>query len=185
MRQLVFLLEGPSEKEAIQAWLPALLPAGVEPHFIVFDGKQDMERRMALKLRHWVRPDSRFIVLRDQDSAACANVKAALMARCVESGRAAECTVRVACHELESFFLGDWQAVARAFELPRLAKLDRKAVYRDPDRIALPEAELRRHLPGYQKRDGARRIAPHMDLQRNRSRSFVHLRAAIARQAQP
>ena len=69
MRHLVFLLEGPSEKEALEAWVPTLLPPGVQSHFIVFEGKQDMERRMALKLRHWMQPDSRFIVLRDQDSA--------------------------------------------------------------------------------------------------------------------
>lgn len=184
MRHLVFLLEGPSEKEALEAWLPALLPSDVQAHFIVFDGKQDMERRMALKLRHWLLPESRFIVLRDQDSAVCTEVKAALVARCVEAGRVSACIVRVACHELESFFLGDWAAVAKAFGLPRLAELDRKAVYRDPDRIALPAAELARHVPGYQKREGARRIAPHMDLQRNRSRSFVQLRDAITRQVQ-
>jgi hypothetical protein len=185
MRHLVFLLEGPSEKDALEAWLPALLPPVVMAHFIIFEGKQDMERRMAMKLRHWMRPDSRFIVLRDQDSAACVDVKSALMRRCAESGRAADCIVRVACHELESFFLGDWRAVARAFDLPRLAKLDRKALYRDPDRIALPEAELRRHVPGYQKREGARRIAPHMDLRNNRSRSFAHLREAITRHTEP
>ena len=183
MRQLVFLLEGPSERDAIEAWLPKLLPAGVEAHFIVFDGKQDMERRMALKLRRWLRPDSRFIVLRDQDSADCRAVKASLQARCVEAGRAHECLVRVACHELENFFLGDWQAVAQAFNQPRLAELDRKAVYREPDHIALPAAELRRHLPGYQKREGARRIAPCMNLARNRSLSLAHLRDAIVRQA--
>jgi hypothetical protein len=181
MRHLVFLLEGPSEKEAIHAWLPMLLPDGVQAHFIVFEGKQDMERRLALKLRHWMLADSRFIVLRDQDSAACTDVKAALVACCKASGREAECVVRVACHELESFFLGDWQAVAQAFGMPRLADLDRKAVYRDPDRITLPAAELERHVPGYQKREGARRIAPHMDLQRNRSRSFLQLRDAITR----
>lgn len=185
MRHLVFLLEGPSEKEAIVAWLPVLLPAQTQAHFIVFDGKQDMEKRMALKMRHWRLPASRFIVLRDQDSGDCGQVKAALWARCVEAGREAETLVRVACHELESFFLGDWLAVARGFGVPRLAELDRKAIYRDPDRITLPEAELRRHIPSYQKREGARRIAPHMDLQRNRSRSFAHLRDAITRLVQP
>jgi hypothetical protein len=183
MKHLVFLLEGPSEKEAISAWLPTLLPCGVQAHFIVFDGKQDMERRMVLKLRHWRLPDTRFIVLRDQDSSDCKDVKATLLARCVEAGRQAETLVRVACHELESFFLGDWLAVARAFELPRLADLDRKAIYRDPDRIALPEGELKRHIPAYQKREGARRIAPHMDMRNNRSRSFGHLRDAITRLA--
>lgn len=184
MKHLVFLLEGPCEREVLQAWLPTMLPEGVQVHFIVFEGKQDMERRMVSKMRYWQQPDSRFVVLRDQDSADCLDVKARLRERCKEAGRD-DATVRVACHELESFFLGDWPAVAKAFDNPRLADLARKAIYRDPDRIALPEAELRRHVSGYQKRDGARRIAPHMDLNRNSSRSFCHLRDAIERLARP
>ncbi len=53
------------------------------------------------------------------------------------------------------------------------------------DESGRPEGELRRHIPEYQKREGARRIAPHMDLQRNRSRSFGHLRDAITRLVRP
>ncbi|MFM2118542.1 MAG: hypothetical protein RL722_10 [Pseudomonadota bacterium] len=182
-RHLVFLLEGPSEKDALESWLPRLLPqTDFQAHYIVFDGKQDMERRMVLKLRHWQLPNSRFIVLRDQDSADCRQVKASLAARCREAGRP-DAIVRVACHELETFFLGDWPAVGKAFGNPKLADLTRRAVYRDPDHIALPEAELRRHVPGYQKREGARRIAPHMTLTDNRSRSFTHLRDTILRLA--
>ena len=189
-RHLVFLLEGPSEREALEGWWPALLaqwPAAVQAcvqkHCIVFEGKQDMEKRMVLKLRHWRLPNSAFIVLRDQDSADCHQVKATLRARCLEAGRP-DAVVRIACHELESFFLGDWAAVAQAFDLPGLVALDRKATYRHPDRIAAPEGELQRHVPGYQKREGARRIAPHMNLQSNRSHSFWQLRDAIIRLAQ-
>lgn len=183
MRHLVFLLEGPSEKEAIQAWLPSLLSGDVTAHFIVFEGKQDMEKRLVLRMRHWLLPDSRFLVLRDQDCGDCRTVKASLRALCNAAGRS-DAVVRVACHELENFFLGDWQAVSRAFDMPRLAELDRKAIYRDPDHIALPEAELRRHIPAYQKREGARRIAPLMVLDRNRSSSFKALRDAIVRLGQ-
>lgn len=184
MRNLVLLLEGPSERDALQAWLPRLLPADMQAHFIVFDGKQDMEKRMAMKMRYWRLPQSRFLVLRDKDSGDCMEVKAILRERCDQAGRH-DAVVRVACHELESFILGDWAAVALAFDQPRLTDLSRAAKYRDPDHIAAPEAELRRHVPGYQKRDGARRIAPHMDLARNMSRSFRHLRDAIVRLAQP
>ena len=160
MRHLVFLLEGPSERDALAVWLPRWLPDDVQPHFLVFEGKQDMEKRMALKMRYWQLPNSRFLVLRDKDSGDCHAVKAALRARCDEAGRP-DAVVRIA----------------------RLAALARSAKYRDPDRIAAPEAELRRHLPGYQKRDGARRIAPHMHLDRNASCSFMHLRDAILRLA--
>ena len=68
MRHVVFLLEEPSAQDALQAWVPHWLPADVAVHFIVFQGKQDLERRMVLRMRHWLRPNSRFVVLRDQDS---------------------------------------------------------------------------------------------------------------------
>lgn len=178
MSCLVFLVEGPSEREALLAWMPQLVPPQVQVRIILFDGKQDMEKRMVLKMRAWQAPNTRFIVLRDQDSAPCRKVKSDLMQRCVEAGRP-DAIVRVACHELENFFLGDWQAVARAFDRPNLSKLANQAIYRKPDDIAAPAQELARHIPAYQKLDGARRIAPLMDLEANRSHSFRQLRDAI------
>lgn len=178
MRHLVCLLEEPSAQDALQAWLPTWLPDDVTPHFIVFQGKQDLEKRMVLRIRYWLQPDSRFLVLRDQDSGDCKVVKAGLAARCVEAGRP-DAVVRVACRELESFFVGDWHAVANAFGKPALTRLARKARYRDPDGLGSPSQELVKHLSGYQKRDGARRIAPLVDPARNTSRSFHALRKAV------
>lgn len=178
MRHLVFLLEEPSAQDALQAWLPGWLPSDVTPHFMVFQGKQDLEKRMVLRMRHWLQPESRFVVMRDQDSGDCKRVKAGLVARCVEAGQP-DALVRVACRELESFFVGDWQAVALAFGKPALARLAGKAIYRNPDALGSPSRELARHLPGYQKRDGARRIAPLVDPARNASRSFHALRTAV------
>ena len=80
---------------------------------------------------------------------------------------------------METFFVGDWAAVAQAFGRPALAKLAAKAAYRNPDVLGSPSLELARHLPGYQKRDGARRIAPLVDPARNRSPSFHALRSAV------
>jgi Domain of unknown function (DUF4276) len=182
MKHLVCLLEEPSAQDALQHWLPDWLPGEVQFHFIVFQGKQDLERNMVRRIRFWLKPDSRFLVLRDQDSADCRTVKKALAARCAEAGRN-DSIVRVACTELESFFLGDWQAVAQAYNKPALARLAAKAVYRDPDRIGSPSAELLRHIPSYQKRDGARRIAPYVDPRRNASGSFQALHRAVLRLA--
>lgn len=178
MRHLVFLLEEPSAQDALQAWLPQWIPESVKPHFIVFQGKQDLEKRMVLRIRHWLQPNSYFVVMRDQDSGDCKVVKDALAARCAEAGRS-DAVVRVACRELESFFVGDWHAVAQAFAKPALSRLARKAIYRNPDALGSPSQELARHLPGYQKRDGARRIAPLVDPNRNASRSFHALRTAV------
>ena len=178
MKHLVCLLEEPSAQDALRVWLPQWLPAAVTPHFIVFQGKQDLERQMVRRMRHWLMPDSRFLVLRDQDSGDCKNVKTTLAAKCAEAGKP-DALVRVACRELESFFVGDWQAVASAFDRPALGKLAAKATYRQPDNLGSPSQELARLIPGYQKRDGARRIAPHVEAQRNTSRSFQALRSAV------
>jgi hypothetical protein len=178
MKCLVFLLEEPSAQDALEAWLPKLLPNHVAIRFIVFQGKQDLERRMTMKLRHWLLPDSRFIVLRDQDSGDCRVIKRGLVGKCVDAGRP-DAVVRIACRELEAFFVGDWEAVAEAFQRPSLAKLAGKANYRNPDRLGSPSYELKHHIPGYQKREGARRIAPLMNLQKNASASFIALIDAI------
>lgn len=178
MKHLVCLLEEPSAQDALQAWLPSWLPGHVQVHYIVFQGKQDMEKQMERRIRFWLKPDSRFLVMRDQDSGDCRAVKAGLAQRCADAGRT-DAVVRVACRELESFFVGDWHAVAQAFKKPALLRLASKAIYRDPDKLGSPSQELARHLPGYQKRDGARRIAPLVEPARNASRSFLALRQAV------
>lgn len=178
MRHVVFLLEEPSAQDALRAWVPHWLPADVVVHYQVFQGKQDLEKRMVLRMRAWLQPNTQFVVLRDQDSGDCLSVKANLKQLCAQAGRH-DAVVRVACRELEAFFVGDWQAVAQAFARPALAKLASKAKYRQPDALGSPSDELGLHIAGYQKRDGARRIAPLVDPDRNRSTSFQALRAAI------
>lgn len=178
MKHLVFMLEEPSAQDALKVWAPQWVPAGVTVHYQVFQGKQDMEKRLAMRLRAWLLPESRFVVLRDQDSGDCRVVKAFLKQLCVQAGRP-EAVVRVACREMEAFFVGDWAAVAEAFGRAPLARLKTKAIYRDPDVLGSPSDELARHVPGYQKRDGARRIAPLVDPGRNRSASFHAQRNAV------
>jgi hypothetical protein len=178
MKHLVFLLEEPSAQDALQAWVPQWVPAEVQVHYMVFQGKQDLERRMEMRMNRWLLPDTRFVVMRDQDSGDCKVVKATLMALCVKAGKP-DAVVRVACRELEAFFVGDWDAVAQAYERPALAKLGGKATYRNPDALGSPSHELERHIPGYQKRDGARRIAPLIHPDRNRSTSYHALRKAV------
>ena len=171
MKTLVFLLEEPSARDLIEGIAPRLVPADVRIKYLVFEGKQDLEGQLARKLRSWLVPDSVFVVLRDQDAASCKEVKARLRARVEESGRAGV-LVRVACRELESWILGDWNAVARAFEKSSLRSQAGKAMYQNPDGLSQPVTELRKHLPDYQKRDGARRVAPFLDPASNKSQSF-------------
>jgi hypothetical protein len=89
--------------------------------------------------------------------------------------------VRIACKKLESWVIGDWDAVAEAFEKPRLREQGRVAKYRDPDRLMNPVLELRTFLPEYQERDGARRVGPLLRPDRNRSPSFQAFCAGLPR----
>jgi hypothetical protein len=180
MMQLVFLLEEPSAQDAIKGFLPKLLPNNISTKFVVFEGKQDLEKRMERTLRAW-QTNAWFIVMRDQDSGDCHQIKQRLQEKCRATGRGDRCVVRVACRELESWFVGDWPAVAGAFDTPKLEALSGKAMYRDPDRLGSPVAELRKVIPSYQKRDGARRIGVRLSPENNQSRSFVVFCEAVTR----
>ncbi len=174
MRRLIFLLEEPSAKEMLRGILPGILPGNVHPEYKVFEGKQDLEKRLPMILRAWRTPDCSFVVLRDQDSGDCLVVKERLSNLCKETGREdVPVLIRLACRELESFYLGDLAAVEKGMELRGLAALQKKKKYRDPDRLGSPSLELRRLTSGlYEKVSGSRSIAPHLSLELNRSHSF-------------
>ncbi len=175
MKTLAFLLEAPSARAFLEGLLPRLLdrpsiaPERVHSRFLVFEGKQDLEANIARKLRSWNAPSTAFVILHDQDSDPCIALKGKLRGLAAQSGKA-DVLVRIACHELEAWALGDWHAVAEAYAQPKLSKL--ASSYPAPDRLGSPFTELRKHLPEYQKVDGARRLGKLLTPERNRSTSF-------------
>ncbi len=178
MRQLVFFLEEPSAREMLKGLLPKFLPEEIYTRFVVFEGKQDLEKRLPKRLRAWRQPDSLFLVLRDQDGGNCIDIKSSLVVKCADAGHP-RTLVRIACHELETFYLGDLQAVAASIGPKSLAKMQNKAKYRDPDHLRNPMLELKKIAPSYQKISGSRAIGPHLDQATNRSRSFSNLVSGI------
>jgi DNA polymerase III alpha subunit len=145
----------------------------------VFDGKQDLEKQLVRKLRGWLAPDSVFLILRDQDAEDCDKVKRRLVDLCQVAGKPSA-LVRIACHELESFYLGDLNAVETGLGISNIAKQQMNAMFRNPDKIINPSSELAKLTKdNYQKINGTRRIAPHLSLENNRSRSFNVLLAGI------
>ncbi|MEA3412892.1 MAG: DUF4276 family protein [Pseudomonadota bacterium] len=172
MRELVFLLEEPSAREMLKGVLPRLLPENVTVRYIVFEGKQDMHKRLGRKLKGWIHQDCRFVVLRDKDSGDCVEAKNALRRICQKAGKE-DVLIRIACHELESWYLGDLHAVERGLRLDGLGRLQGNRKYRDPDQLGNPSQELTRLTrKKYQKLGGSRQIAPHLSLGNNRSHSF-------------
>lgn len=183
MKELVFLVEGEAEKSLLDVLLPRLLPAEIGHRVIPFEGKQDMEKRMGMRIRGYQNSLARFIVLRDQDSHNdCVALKQGLLARCQGTGREAHCLVRIACTELETFYLADLAAVAQALDIPSLAKRQLSRKFRYPDHLGSPSRELRT-LTGnrYEKRAGSRAIGQHLSLDNTRSPSFRNFVEGVRR----
>lgn len=180
MSQIVFFLEEPSAKEMLKGLLPKILPTQMTIQFVVFEGKQDLEKRLPLRLKAWRQPDTKFVVMRDQDSGNCKTIKNNLTQKCVDAGKP-DCLVRIACHELESFYLGDLAAVSEAIGPRNLSAQQNNAKYRDPDRLANAAQELKKVASSYQKVSGSRAIGPLMDIHNNRSHSFNALVSGIKR----
>ena len=131
------------------------------------------------RLRNYNNQDACFIVMRDQDSGDCVQIKTKLTQLCTQTGRA-KAVVRIACRELESFYLADLAAVEKGLAISRLANQQNTAKFRTPDRLGSPSQELKTLTQGrYQKIAGSRAIGPHLDPHNVRSASFKALVNAV------
>ncbi len=168
-------------KVLLDGLLPRLYP-DLSFLCVPHEGKQDLEKSVPRKLRGWREPGVRFVVLRDGDGDDddCHAVKRRLADLCAESGRP-DALVRIACQELEAWYLGDPEGLAEAFGNPRLAGIGSRARFRVPDTVVHPSAEVRKLVPQFQKVSGARTMGPALSRDRSRSRSFQVLLEGIDR----
>lgn len=151
MSEVVFFLEEASARAMLEGFLPKILPEEITCRFIVFEGKQDLEKQMVKRMSGYQVPGARFVVLRDKDSEDCRRVKARLVEKCTEA-RKPHALVRVACYELESWYLGDLSAVEIGLGLTGLARHQNKTPCDNPDALASPVSKLQALAPEYQKR---------------------------------
>ncbi len=177
---LVFMVEELSMKEFLSILLPRVLPEAVTFKIIPHSGKTDLQHSIPHKLKAWNMPDTKFVVVQDQDSADCKVLKSELQQLCdsVISG----VLVRIACVELEAWYWGDLHAISKAYNKD-LTGLANKALYRNPDCIQNPKQELKKFLPQHQQISGARSIAPHINIESNTSASFRIFISGIRRLA--
>ena len=182
MKNLVIFTEEMSAKVMLESLLPQILPGETYSFFCVaFEGKQDLEKQLPIKLRGWRTPDTHFVVLRDQDNGDCRKIKRDLQGIC-KKAKKPHALVRIACRELESWYLGDLKAVETGLGITGLAKLQSTQKYRNPDKIHSPSRELQRITKDlYQKVSGSRVIGKHLRLDSSYSKSFLHFISGIRR----
>jgi len=181
MDRLEILVEEPSIEEVLKVILPKILPEGWELGVNCFirhhEGKQDLQQSIPHKIRVASKKDitTGFIIVQDQDSNDCHQLKVQLVNLCEQAQRGnnqVPYKVRIVCHELESWYLGDMNAIEKVFPRFHAANYRGKKKFRQPDQCANPKQELKRIVGDYAQIATAREIAPHLDIDTNTSSSF-------------
>lgn len=183
MPHLVFFVEEGSMEAMLKEFLPRIIP-GADFVTIAHQGKSDLERMLVRKIRGYQVPGARFIVVRDQDSSDCMRIKQNLTALCRKAGKP-DALVRIACREMESWYLADLAAVEAALGVTGLVGKQNSRKFRNPDYLHHPDNELRDLLDGaYRKKPHSEAIGRRLDPENTRSPSFRNFVTGVRRMAQ-
>jgi len=183
---LVCFTEEESAKEMLEIILRRIFLDNISFIVISFEGKSDLDKQIEKKIKNWNTPDTVFLIMRDQDSGNCKIIKQDLLAKIENTGKKNNSLVRIACHELESFYLGDLLAVEKAFSLKNIAKKQSKVNYKNPDNLNNAKQELRKIAKNYQPISGSKLISPYLKLNNsNKSTSFNILISGIQKLCNP
>lgn len=185
MNALIFILEEESAKYVIEEIIKRLITTNINIKYITFQGKTDLENNLFRIFRCNGGPGNYYIIMRDQDSGDCHAIKRNLLNKLKKYNKENVSLVRIACHELESFFLGDLEAVGKGLNINHIAKMQNKKIYRNPDNIANASEQLKKITKQlYKKGTSPSLISQYLKLDgSNRSQSFAALLDAIKKQA--
>ena len=179
--RIEILVEEPSIAEVLRVLLPKILPDNwlldvncfIRPH----EGKQDLQRSLPRKISSASKRDIKigFIIIQDQDSSDCKVLKQKLVDICnnaIVSNRNVPFKVRIVCHELEAWYLGDMNSIEKVFPSFHVSQYRNKKQFRNPDQCINPKNELKKIVGDYSQILTARSIASYMGVEDNKSRSF-------------
>jgi hypothetical protein len=171
---LIFLLEEPSLKNVLEMLLPKIIPNSLTYQLIPHQGKQDLAKSIPRKIKAFqFSPTTKFIIVHDQDSHDCIQLKTELLTICQKAGQS-DILIRIVCRELESWFLGDLAAVEKAYGLKpqSLSRKQTQQKFRNPDQLNNAKQELIKLVKEYYEATHSKAIAPHLSLTDNKSHSF-------------
>lgn len=180
-----FLLEETSMENLLSIILPKILPLGYElgvncflrPH----QGKSDLKKSIPNKIRTFSRfyKPSKIIIVQDQDSNNCVELKNELAALCKINGNC-PVLIRISCRELENWYLGDMKAIQKVYPKFKARSHKYKAKFRNVDNC-FGASELERMIDEFQKGYASKNIPKYMDLTTNKSSSFNQLISGVKR----
>ncbi|MDX2130122.1 MAG: DUF4276 family protein [Chloroherpetonaceae bacterium] len=171
-----FLLEEESMKNVLEILLPQILPDSyklnencfLRPH----NGKSDLRKSISNKVKVFSRlyEPTKIVILHDQDSNDCKALKKDLKKICEVNGNC-PVLIRIPCKELESWYLGDMEAIEQAYPRFKANKFLGKEKFRNPDLCQAAE-ELKKLIPNFQKGVASKSIPNYMSLEKKTSPSF-------------
>ncbi len=187
MARVEILTEEVSMEETLKVLLPRLLPAKwvlgqnyfIRPH----EGKSDLQKSIPRKMKVFSNYHERagLIIVHDQDSNDCKVLKNKLRSICEQNGTC-KVLIRIACQELEAWYLGDMDAIKQAYPNFAIEKHKNKAKFRNPDKLNAYD-ELQKILPEFQKIASAREISKKISISEstNKSTSFNQFISGVYR----
>lgn len=174
MMRWLFLCEEKSMRETLLWLLPKIkLNLTINDDDVVsFCGISDLKKGIIRygnpqRWRGSVRQPSYLIIICDQDAANCKERKADMLKLYQSTGNDMPVLIRLACSELESWFLGDVEAVKKGLSIKTLASGQNQPTDEHQAKERLIALTAGRYHPSH-----AAAIAKHLTLSKNKSPSF-------------
>jgi hypothetical protein len=178
-KRLEILTEEASMQFFLEGLLPYILPEDYQLNVNCFvyphQGKSDLQKRLPKRIRAYQSYPEEVLVMvvHDQDSNNCIQLKNELLDCFNIANNDIKYVVRIACRELENWYLGDLAAIEKLYPKSKASKYSEKAKSRNPDKLQGSE-EMKRLSADFTKINCAMRIAHLMDIGKNNSGSFNH-----------
>lgn len=173
------------EKRSMQVFLNGLLPRvlpngytlGVNCFVYAHEGKSDLQRRLPNRIKAYLNYPEQvlLIIIHDQDSSDCVELKRRIERLVQQEESSIRYLIRIACRELENWYLGDLGSVERLYPSSRASRLNPKSrKYRDVDKLTGSQ-EMKLLSREFSKTACATAMGVIIDFENNRSNSFNQL----------
>jgi len=168
---IIFLVEDYSMRKFLEGILPRL---GFEEHLFEIKhhrGKEDLISHLNQIIPTLSKRAQQIIVIIDRDKQDCVALKNNIKEKMVWCS--CEHKIRIACYELEAWFLGDMKAIAKCSHRFKARFFQGKKKFRDVDNIEKPSRVIEEIVPDWKERYSskpqfAKEIAHFISLERQR-----------------